>query len=126
MTTPIGTPIASNVSETLDRLNTPSVLSSEGGMGSLDQADFLRLLTTQLANQDPMEPVNNEQMLAQMAQFSSLEAATDSSATLTRIAEKLDALTAAQEAAVSAARSAAEAAQAAAEAAGRAASPVQP
>ena len=123
MTTPIGQPIANDaVQETLDRLNTPSVLSNEGGLGSLDQADFLRLLTTQLANQDPLEPTNNEEMLAQLAQFSQLEAANESSATLTEISDKLDALTAAQEAAVAAAQAAAEAAARAAEAAERAGS----
>ncbi len=34
---------------------------------------FLRLLVSQLKNQDPMEPARNEEMLAQLAQFSSLE-----------------------------------------------------
>ncbi len=120
MTTPIGQPIASAAQETLDRLNTPSVLSGEGGLGSLGQADFLRLLTTQLANQDPLNPTDNEEMLAQLAQFSQLEAETSASTTLTEISEKLDALTTAQEAAVAAAQSAAEAAARAAEAAERA------
>ena len=83
---------------TLDRLNTPSRLSSNG-LESLDQGDFLRLLTTQLTFQDPLEPTNNEAMLAQMAQFSSLAATTESSATLEEISTKLDRLIAAQEAA---------------------------
>ena len=116
MTTPINQPIATAAQETLDRLNTPSVLSGEGGLGSLGQADFLRLLTAQLANQDPLSPTDNDAMLAQLAQFSQLEAATDSSDTLSEISDKLDALTVAQEAAVSAAQSAAEAAQQAADA----------
>lgn len=120
MTTPINQPIATAAQETLDRLNTPSVLSGEGGLGSLGQADFLRLLTTQLANQDPLNPTDNEEMLAQLAQFSQLEAATDSSTMLNEISEKLDALTVAQEAAVSAAEAAAQAAERAAEAASRA------
>ncbi len=123
MNTTIGIP-ANNVEQTLDRLNTPSVLSREGGVGSLDQADFLRLLTTQLANQDPLAPTNNEQMLAQLAQFSSLEATTNSSLTLREISEKLDALTATQEAAVAAAKAAAEAAARAANAAERASAPL--
>jgi flagellar basal-body rod modification protein FlgD len=117
---------APGIQDTLDRLNTPSVLSGEGGLGSLGQADFLRLMTTQLANQDPLNPADNEEMLAQLAQFSQLEAATDSSATLDRIAEKLDALAIAQEAAVSAAEAAAEAAARAADAAERAVTPQLP
>ncbi len=39
---------------------------------TLDQSDFIRLLTTQMANQDPTDPVDNKETIAQMAQFSSL------------------------------------------------------
>jgi len=84
---------------TLDRLNTPSRLNG-GGMETLGQADFLRLLTTQLTFQDPLAPADNEAMLAQMAQFSALAASTESSATLEEISAKLDRLIAAQEAAI--------------------------
>ena len=38
--------------------------------GQMDQNDFLRLMTTQLTTQDPFNPVDNTQMVAQMAQFS--------------------------------------------------------
>ncbi|MCM0000954.1 MAG: flagellar biosynthesis protein FlgD [Erythrobacter sp.] len=83
---------------TLDRLNTPSTLRG-GGLASLDGGDFIRLLTTQLTFQDPLEPTDNQDMLAQMAQFSALAATTESGATLEDIAAKLDRLIAAQEAA---------------------------
>jgi flagellar basal-body rod modification protein FlgD len=82
---------------TLERLNTPSRLSG-GGLASLDGRDFLRLLTTQLTFQDPLEPADNKEMLAQMAQFSALAASTQSAATLQAIAAKLDRLIAVQEA----------------------------
>ena len=39
---------------------------------SLDQTAFLRLMTTQLNAQDPFNPMDNTQMVAQMAQFSSV------------------------------------------------------
>ena len=65
------------------------------GMDSLGQADFLQLMTTQLQQQDPFNPVDNTQMLAQMAQFSSLATMTDVSTTLESISAKLDRLTAA-------------------------------
>jgi flagellar basal-body rod modification protein FlgD len=37
---------------------------------TLGQNDFLKLLTTQMQTQDPFNPVDNTQMVAQMAQFS--------------------------------------------------------
>jgi flagellar basal-body rod modification protein FlgD len=38
----------------------------------LTQQDFLKVLTTQLQFQDPLKPMDNDQFLAQMAQFSTL------------------------------------------------------
>lgn len=39
----------------------------------LDKNAFLNLLVTQLQNQDPLNPVEDKEFIAQMAQFSSLE-----------------------------------------------------
>jgi flagellar basal-body rod modification protein FlgD len=41
---------------------------------SMGQTEFLTLFTTQLKNQDPTDPVKNEAFVAQLAQFSQLEA----------------------------------------------------
>ena len=56
---------------------TDSISNTIGGVpvatkpaGSMDQNDFLKLMTTQLTTQDPFNPVDNTQMVAQMAQFS--------------------------------------------------------
>jgi flagellar basal-body rod modification protein FlgD len=38
----------------------------------LSQQDFLKVLTTQLQFQDPLKPMDNDQFLAQMAQFATL------------------------------------------------------
>ncbi len=40
---------------------------------TLGQADFLKLLTVQLQQQDPMKPMDDSAFIAQMAQFSSLQ-----------------------------------------------------
>jgi len=41
---------------------------------ALGQADFLKLMTTQLAQQDPEKPMDDTAFISQMAQFSSLQA----------------------------------------------------
>lgn len=42
----------------------------------MGQTEFLTLFTTQLKNQNPLDPVKNEAFVAQLAQFSQLEATT--------------------------------------------------
>ncbi|MFB5191433.1 flagellar hook capping FlgD N-terminal domain-containing protein [Alicyclobacillus fastidiosus] len=44
---------------------------------TLGQDAFLQLLVAQLQNQDPLQPQDNTQMVAQLAQFSALEQMTD-------------------------------------------------
>lgn len=44
---------------------------------SLGQADFLELMTTQLKNQDPMEPMDNGEFLGQIAQFGTVNGVTE-------------------------------------------------
>jgi flagellar basal-body rod modification protein FlgD len=68
-------------------MDIPNVIAaprSSGRATSLAQTDeevskleFLRLLTTQLQYQDPMQPMDNTEFTAQLAQFSSLEQLTD-------------------------------------------------
>ncbi len=48
----------------------------------LDQNTFLKLFITQLENQDPLNPTANEEFVAQLAQFSSLEQATQTTSLL--------------------------------------------
>lgn len=80
--------------------STPSTVAASpaGGLQALGQGDFLKLLITQLQQQDPFEPVDNKEMLAQMAQFSSLAGTTETNATLAQIVARLDTLIAAQSA----------------------------
>ncbi|WP_416308150.1 flagellar hook assembly protein FlgD [Neptunicella sp. SCSIO 80796] len=51
--------------------------------GQLTQEDFFSLLTEQLSNQDPTKPVDNDQMIAQMTQFTMADS-------LSQLNEKFD------------------------------------
>lgn len=53
--------------------------------GTLDQTAFLKLMTTQMQTQDPFNPVDNTQMVAQMAQFSSTTGIAEMNASLKSI-----------------------------------------
>lgn len=51
-------------------VSTPSATLQANGF---TQQDFIKILLTQLTYQDPMKPMDNQQFMAQMAQFTSLE-----------------------------------------------------
>ena len=52
---------------------TSSQTSSSNSATSIDKSEFLKLLVAQLKNQDPMNPIDNDQFITQLATFSSLE-----------------------------------------------------
>jgi len=64
---------SSAVSAQLSATNTGKKVNTEDEMS---QQAFLTLFTTQLQNQNPLDPVKNEAFVAQLAQFSQLEATT--------------------------------------------------
>jgi flagellar basal-body rod modification protein FlgD len=55
----------------------PSATTQSGTTKSLGKDDFLKLFVAQMQNQDPMNPTDNSQFMAQMAQFSTLEQTTN-------------------------------------------------
>ena len=52
----------------------------------LDKDSFLKLLVTQLQNQNPLEPMENTEFIGQMAQFSSLEQQVQTNSNLSELA----------------------------------------
>ena len=55
----------------------------------LGQSDFLKLMTTQLQNQDPFAPVDNADFIAQMAQFSTVTGITSMDETMKSVGEQI-------------------------------------
>jgi flagellar basal-body rod modification protein FlgD len=51
----------------------------------LDKDDFLKILITQLTNQDPTQPLEDKEFIAQMAQFSTLEQMMNMSGDLSKV-----------------------------------------
>jgi flagellar basal-body rod modification protein FlgD len=63
----------------------PPVESGRTGFNSLDSEAFLKMLVTQLQNQDPLEPTGNEELLNQISQMRSLQSNIELSETLQSI-----------------------------------------
>ena len=59
------------------------------GKSEMGQADFLRLLTAQMQTQDPFEPVNNAEMVSQMATITNSSGIAEMNATLKNLAADL-------------------------------------
>lgn len=51
----------------------PPSVSGTGMGGKMGKDEFIKLFVTQLRHQDPMNPMNPDQMASQLAQFSSVE-----------------------------------------------------
>jgi len=66
-------PNVSEVQEHRYRYYDDEVEKQKMKSNDLDKDAFLRLLITQLQNQDPLDPMEDREFIAQMAQFSSLE-----------------------------------------------------
>jgi len=57
---------------------------------TLGQSDFLKLMTTQLQNQDPFAPMDNGDFIAQMAQFSTVTGIQEINNSIGRLVEEFD------------------------------------
>ncbi|MBY8912189.1 flagellar hook assembly protein FlgD [Bacillus sp. YC2] len=60
---------------------------------SLGKDEFLKILMTQVQNQDPLNPVDDKEFISQMATFSSLEQMMNLNTTMTKYVENQDPFT---------------------------------
>ncbi|WP_020375755.1 flagellar hook capping FlgD N-terminal domain-containing protein [Sulfobacillus thermosulfidooxidans] len=87
MNTPINNLLNLGTSSTAN--SSASTSSSQGPGGNLGESAFLTLLAAELQYQNPLQPMDNTQFVAQLAQFSSLAAVTKQSTTLSDILSTL-------------------------------------
>jgi len=59
---------------------------------TLDKDDFLKILVEQLSNQDPTNPMEDKEFIAQMAQFSTLEQMTNMSQGFDKLASNINSI----------------------------------
>lgn len=83
MTTPIGNNVLSTINSGPQRMTNAE--SDEM------RENFLLLLTTQLQNQDPLNPLENHEMTSQIAQINTVSGIADLNQTLSGITSQLDA-----------------------------------
>ncbi|MBB4642451.1 flagellar hook assembly protein FlgD [Rhizorhapis suberifaciens] len=83
------TSIANNY---ISSLSNPTNGIKTAGSDKLDQSSFLTLMTAQLKMQDPFEPMDNTQMVAQMATFSQATGISEMNQSLGKIAGMLDSM----------------------------------
>ena len=64
--------------------------AQKGKSDKLGQSDFLKLMTTQLQNQDPFAPMDNGDFIAQMAQFSTVTGIQEMNSSIGKLVEEFD------------------------------------
>lgn len=65
--------------------------ASTGNKSSLGKDDFLKILIAQMQNQDPTQPLQDKEFIAQMAQFTSVEQLTNMSSEMKLLRQSLGA-----------------------------------
>ena len=78
------------VDNAVNNFNKANTVNGRTASQQLGKDDFLKLLITQLSNQDPTNPMEDTQFIAQMAQFSSLEQITNMNESFNKMAAMIN------------------------------------
>ena len=73
----------------VDTFNKSLVVDGKTTSQSLGKDDFLKLLIVQMQNQDPTDPMDNTEFIAQMAEFSTLEQMTNMNSNFDKLSSVL-------------------------------------
>ena len=74
----------------VETLNKTITKSGQAMKQQLDKDDFLKLLVTELQHQDPTNPMQDREFIAQMAQFSSMEQMMNMNKSMESIVDKFN------------------------------------
>lgn len=83
--------MSTTVNGTTSSTTTPSATSTNKvkANDALGKDDFLKLLVAQMQNQDPMNPTDSKESIAQLAQFSSLEQMTNIATSMNTLSQSM-------------------------------------
>jgi flagellar basal-body rod modification protein FlgD len=76
---------STNSTNSTSNTSNSTVSSTDQGFNALTSNDFMKLLITELQNQDPTQPMDNSQLLDQLSQMRNLQASVDLDTTLSSL-----------------------------------------
>lgn len=80
---------ATNALDTLGLAASTMTQPTESANGDLGRADFLELMLAQIKNQDPLKPMQGEEFVAQLAQFSTVQGIENLNSSFSSVASAL-------------------------------------